>query len=215
MLALILAIGLTFSGDYESSEFLLKNSNLPNKPLVNYYRLVNNFSLNNKEECKKILKEFENVFDLSIPDRHKALIYLMGEDLKFWKDDLGDIARDMKKVQDRLNLARGGLKTQKYQKEIIDKLDKLIAEAEKSKQDQSEKEKAEKEKAEQSNPLQDSKPQNIAGPGIVDNKKLQNLQRVWGKLPEKEREIAILNYTKDMPPRYRHVIEEYFKLLSR
>jgi acyl-CoA hydrolase len=40
------------------------------------------------------------------------------------------------------------------------------------------------------------------------------MAEVWGKLPEKERAKAMLELTRDMPPRYREVIEKYFKKLS-
>jgi hypothetical protein len=41
------------------------------------------------------------------------------------------------------------------------------------------------------------------------------MAEVWGKLPEKERAKAMLELTRDMPPRYREVIEKYFKELAR
>ena len=50
---------------------------------------------------------------------------------------------------------------------------------------------------------------------MVDPKKLQHLAQNWGKLPEKERAKAMMELTKDLPPRYREVIENYFKTLAR
>jgi hypothetical protein len=38
---------------------------------------------------------------------------------------------------------------------------------------------------------------------------------VWGKLPERERAKAMVELTKDLPPRYREVIEAYFKNLAK
>ena len=49
----------------------------------------------------------------------------------------------------------------------------------------------------------------------MDPKKLKEMAEVWGKLPEKERAKAMLDLTRGMPPRYREVIEKYFKELSR
>jgi hypothetical protein len=49
----------------------------------------------------------------------------------------------------------------------------------------------------------------------VDPKKLKEMAQVWGKLPEKERAKAMLELTRDMPPRYREVIENYFKKLAQ
>jgi len=41
------------------------------------------------------------------------------------------------------------------------------------------------------------------------------LSENWGKLPEKERAKAMLELTREMPPRYREVIENYFKKLAQ
>ena len=49
----------------------------------------------------------------------------------------------------------------------------------------------------------------------MDPKKLKELAEVWGKLPEKERAKAMAELTRDMPPRYREVIEKYFKEISK
>ena len=43
----------------------------------------------------------------------------------------------------------------------------------------------------------------------------KEIAEVWGKLPEKERAKAMMELTKDLPPRYREVIENYFKTLAR
>jgi hypothetical protein len=48
----------------------------------------------------------------------------------------------------------------------------------------------------------------------VDDKKLQTLAKSWGTMPDKERAKAIMEITKDLPARYRVVIEDYFKALS-
>jgi hypothetical protein len=48
----------------------------------------------------------------------------------------------------------------------------------------------------------------------VDEKKLKTIAANWGTMPEKERAKAIMEITKDLPARYRVVIEDYFKALS-
>jgi len=63
--------------------------------------------------------------------------------------------------------------------------------------------------------MQDSMPATNGGPGVVDPKKLKHLSENWGKLPEKERAKAMMEIMKDLPPRYREVIENYFKTLAR
>lgn len=65
------------------------------------------------------------------PERYRTVSALMLLDMQTWKDkDLGAVARKMKVVEDRLDLARGGPETQKKQKEIIARLDELIKELE-------------------------------------------------------------------------------------
>jgi hypothetical protein len=65
-----------------------------------------------------------------------------------------------------------------------------------------------------SSPMQDSRIANNSGPGVVDAKKLQQMAKEWGKLPERERAKAMVELTKDLPPRHREVIESYFKKLA-
>ena len=48
----------------------------------------------------------------------------------------------------------------------------------------------------------------------MDPRKLKEIADVWGKLPEKERAKAMTDMTRDMPPKYREVIEKYFKDLD-
>jgi hypothetical protein len=40
------------------------------------------------------------------------------------------------------------------------------------------------------------------------------LSKVWGNLPEKERVKAMADLTAGMPPKYRAVIEDYFKKVA-
>ena len=63
--------------------------------------------------------------------------------------------------------------------------------------------------------MQDSNIATNSGQGKIDQKKLRGLAEQWGKLPEKERAKAMAELTRDMPPRYREVIENYFKKLAQ
>ena len=49
----------------------------------------------------------------------------------------------------------------------------------------------------------------------LDMRQLKQLADLWGKLPEKERAKAMMELTRDMPPRYREVIENYFKNIAK
>jgi hypothetical protein len=62
--------------------------------------------------------------------------------------------------------------------------------------------------------MQDSRIAKNTGPGKVSEKDLQALAQKWGKLPEKERAEAMQGLTRDMPPKYREVIETYFRKLA-
>jgi hypothetical protein len=63
--------------------------------------------------------------------------------------------------------------------------------------------------------MQDSNIANNGGKGTVDEKKLQEIAAVWGKLPEKDRAKAMIELTRDLPPRYREIIENYAKTLAK
>ena len=51
--------------------------------------------------------------------------------------------------------------------------------------------------------------------GTVDEKKLRKLAEEWGKLPQAERAKAIQEITRDLPAKYKPIIEEYFKSLNK
>ena len=62
--------------------------------------------------------------------------------------------------------------------------------------------------------MPDSRLANNSGPGKVDPKMLEGLAKQWGKLPEKQRAEAMQELTRDLPPKYREVIETYFRKLA-
>jgi hypothetical protein len=65
------------------------------------------------------------------PERYRMVAALMHFDMLTWQEkDLGWIARKMGNIQRRLDLKRGGKKTQKEQKEVLVRLDEMIKELE-------------------------------------------------------------------------------------
>jgi hypothetical protein len=65
------------------------------------------------------------------PQRYLQVAALMAYDMQTWQEkDLGWIARKMDNVQRRLELKRGGKRTQKMQKEVLVRLDEMIKEIE-------------------------------------------------------------------------------------
>jgi len=95
-----------------------------------FYKAVAEHSLmKGREAAGSIVRLLDDVSDA--PERYKWVGALMAVDMANWRDkDLGAIARKMDNVERRLDLSRGGPKTQKIQKEIVARLDELIKEKE-------------------------------------------------------------------------------------
>ncbi|HKB37022.1 MAG TPA: hypothetical protein VKD72_11245, partial [Gemmataceae bacterium] len=163
----------------------------------------------------------------SAPERYKVVAALMHFDMVSWQEkDLPAIARKMDNIQRRLDLARGGKKTQKLQKEVVARLDEIIKELENDKDGdcpggncpggKSNKQGNKPGNTNQpSSPMQDSNGGNNSGPGQVDSRRIKDLAEKWGQLPPREREENMRELTRDMPQRYREVIQEYFRKLSQ
>ena len=63
--------------------------------------------------------------------------------------------------------------------------------------------------------MRDSNIATNSGPGQIDAKKIKDLADQWGRLPPREREANMRELTREMPQRYREVIQEYFRKLSQ
>jgi len=96
-----------------------------------FYKAVAEHALMMKDEADDtILRLLDDVVDA--PERHKMVAALMHFDMRGWRDkDLGWIARKMGNIERRLDLSRGGPKTQKMQKEVVMRLDEIIKQLEK------------------------------------------------------------------------------------
>jgi len=53
-----------------------------------------------------------------------------------------------------------------------------------------------------------------SGPGHVDQVKYKKLVQEWGRLPPREQARALQELTRDLSPRYRESIENYFRNLA-
>jgi hypothetical protein len=172
-----------------------------------------------------IVKLLDDVTDA--PDRYKMVATLMFFDIQNWaKDpkDLANIAKLMDNSGRRLELARPGEQTQEIQKKIVFRLDEKIKELE----NQS--------KGGGScnggscpsggapgmpNGINPSSPADVSalpgggGPGKVDDKQLRKYAEVWGKMTPDARAKAVQEITRDLPAKYKPMIEEYFKALNR
>jgi hypothetical protein len=160
------------------------------------------------------------------PERYKTVGALMLLDMQTWKEkDLGAVARKMDNVERRLELARGGPQTQKLQKEVVARLDELIKELENKAKGSSQSNggscpnggqpgNGSAGGANPTNPMQDSRIANNGGSGRVDQAKLRKLMEGWGQLPERARAQAIQDLTRNLSPRHREAIENYFRNLA-
>ncbi len=99
-----------------------------------FHRAVTEHGLTMKDDANRsILRLLDDAVDT--PDRYKMVSILMAFDMQSWKeteimDRLGNIARKMDNIERRLELSRGGPKTQKIQKDAIARLDEIIKELE-------------------------------------------------------------------------------------
>lgn len=99
-----------------------------------FTRAVSEHAMLQKAEATKTIQRLLDEAAGIAPERYKTVGALILLDMHTWKDkDLGSVARKMKVVEERLDLARGGPKTQKIQKEIVTRLDEMIKELENKK----------------------------------------------------------------------------------
>jgi hypothetical protein len=133
-LALAYAKALSNRRIYEEGLTALKNvkpESVVDPSSYLFYKAVAEHALLMKTEADDtILRLLDDVVDA--PERHKMVAALMHFDMREWRDkDLGWIARKMGNIERRLDLSRGGPKTQKMQKEVVMRLDEIIKQLEK------------------------------------------------------------------------------------
>jgi protein involved in sex pheromone biosynthesis len=63
--------------------------------------------------------------------------------------------------------------------------------------------------------MQDSNIATNGGKGDTAEKKLTDLKEKWGIMPDKDRAKALQEVLQEFPPRFRPIIEDYFKQLSQ
>jgi hypothetical protein len=226
-LALGFARGLTNGRVYEESLAALaaiKPEHTVDPAAYFFHRAVAEHALMKKDDAmRSIVRLLDDV--AGAPDRYTMLGRIMFVEMATWtKDekDLTNIRRLMDNSERRLSQSRGGKTTQDIQKKIVFRLDELI----KEKENQCKGGQCNggccpnggnqigKGNIRSSSPAPDSAIMGGAGNGTVDEKKLATIAKEWGTMPEKDRAKAIMEITKDLPARYRVVIEDYFKALS-
>ncbi len=171
------------------------------------------------------------------PRRYRTVGALMVFDMMNWKDSGQDIAsrldpltRKMKAVKDRLDLSRGGEKTQKMEKDIVFRLDEVIKELENQQKNGGggsasnagncppggdKGQPQDNQNITSVKPADDSYIMTGKGKGVIDAKKMSDNAAQWGNMKAKERAEAMRDMTKDLPPDLRDQVERFFKELSQ
>ncbi len=202
--------------DFITSEKILEK--FPKEKVTNevlFYRIINNFCLNNVKETQKLLDQIEQRFEL--PERYKSVASLIRNEVGFWKDDyddLADIGREMKKVKDRLHNANGGPTTQKLQDEIVKRLDKKIKDLEDIIKKPKDDDVADSKLPNNQKPQDDTRIENENGPGHINPVKFKELTENWVNIPPRERASALQTLTQGLSVRHREAIENYFRILA-
>jgi len=190
-----------------------------------FHRAVSEHALMQKKEAiVSVLRLINEVQDA--PDRYLALGGMMLNDMLAWKaddKDLGNIGKLMDNVERRLDLSRGGPETQEIQKKILFRLDELIKEKESQcKGGQCNGgncpnggQKPGNGGSNPSSPMQDSNIATNSGPGQINEQQLRKMAENWVKMNDKERAEAMAKVTSDLPPKYKVIIEDYFKAITR
>jgi len=178
-----------------------------------FFRGVCEFELLKKSEALDTLTRLSDDVE-SVPERYAALSRLMLFDLEYLDEEgLDHLSRTMDDIKRRLELGRVGDKVKGEEKEVIERLDKLI-------------EKLEQQqggggggggppgRGGQSNQgAKDSGVLRGKGAGDVDNRKLKGTS-AWGNLPAKERAKLLQALGREFPSHYRNAVEEYFRKLA-
>jgi hypothetical protein len=193
-----------------------------------FNRAVAEYSTLQKDEANRSIRRLLDEAGTFAPERFKAVAMLMQLDMVAWKSkDLSDIARKMKDVERRLDLARGGKVTQEKQKEILARLDEIIKKLENQAKDcngQCNGGNCPGSASASGNPSGINQPSSPAsqsaaapangGTGNVDPAKLSKLVQEWGRLPARQQEEALQRLTEGLSPRHREAIENYFRNIA-
>ncbi|MDY3552109.1 hypothetical protein R5W24_001189 [Gemmata sp. JC717] len=183
-----------------------------------------------EQATSAIVKLLDDVADA--PDRYKILATLMFFDMQNWASDpkdLSNIERLMDNSGRRLDLARGGEKTQDIQKKIVFRLDEVIKELEaKAKGDGQckggncpgggDKPGSKPGNGNNLNPNQPAPDSTImggSGQGKVNEQELRKIAEQWGSLPAEKRAKVVQEITRDLPAKFEPMIKNYFESLDK
>ncbi|MEM9943814.1 MAG: hypothetical protein AAF939_19790, partial [Planctomycetota bacterium] len=186
----------------------LKTSQVIDPGSLLFYRAITEHQLLKTSDCLETL-EFLLENKESITVRYRVMAEYAMADLKNLETgSLDEISRRMSDIQRRTSLYRSGTQVLRQEERVLHQLDELIKQLENQQQQQSS-----SESTQPTNPMEDSQNAPGAGSGEVAGKSLSE-GGDWGNLPPAQRESALAELSKDLPPHFRTVIEEYFRKLA-
>lgn len=224
--ALRLAIGRNLAQRRLYDEALETLTNLDMKQVCDpaslvFYRAVCQHHLLQKKEC---VTNVEMLLErkAELPARFTQVAQLMVADIKPMKDDsLDEVARLMNDVERRLDLGRAGKQVRDEEKEIVDKLEKMIENIEQQIKQQQQQQQQQQQSGQQQQQQRQGSPKDQSTPGgeppgagDVDQKDIGKRDG-WGNLPPAERQASLQRMTQELPSHYREVIEGYFRQLAK
>ncbi len=149
-----------------------------------------------------------------LPRRYEELAQLMTSDATGIEDDsLDHIARRMDDIRRRLDQGSTNQQLIEVEEGVVESLDKLIKELEEQARQQQQQMAQQSGGGPSATPMQDSMPVGGRGPGNVERRDIGD-GAGWGDLPEKDREAALHQVSRDFPAHYRQLIEQYFRRLA-
>jgi len=175
-----------------------------------------------------IVKLLDDVSDS--PSRYTMVATLMFFDMQNWAadpKDLSNIERLMDNSGRRLDLARGGEKTQDIQKKIVKLLDEWIKEKGGDGPSPPNPPPGPRTPGDADKPSTDpgtdptrNAPQSVImggkGKGEVDvAKQLRQIAENWGTMPPDKRATVVQELTRELPPKFEPLIKNYFEALDK
>ena len=199
-----------------------------------FYKAVAEHQLGHYEDMSKTLAHMQGgLINQNVPERYATLANAMIADAKVnlalgKKSKLASASSDMRNAERRLTLRKSGKATQKHQEEALRKLKEEIDKSEEElKQAMAKANGLGQGEAEgklkplpgagskPSAPMPDSMPGGMSGEGRAAENVVRGMAKKWGALPEKERAAALANLTRELPPKHREAVQEYFRALAR
>ena len=152
----------------------------------------------------------------AVPSRFLTVAELLESDWKLTaQHKLDPVARLMDRITIRLGHARAGQRVREEEDEVVRQLDDLIDQIEQQlEQSRAAMASGQGGASAPGAPMGDSAPGGAMGEGNVMPRDLGE-EGGWGNLPQKERQRALQQLSKDFPSHYRDIVERYFKKLAQ